>query len=65
MLEQKLNLKWAMEKKEPKNRVKDFFRDYDEAYKRLRKPSDKHYKDYKELYFKFVEYMKREDIELK
>lgn len=63
MIEQKNNLIWAMEKKEPLVRVKNFFRDYDVAYKLLRNPSDKHYQDYKKLYFKYVEYEKNAKLE--
>jgi hypothetical protein len=33
MLENKLNLKWAMEKELSKREVKDFFISYDESYK--------------------------------
>ncbi len=56
MLEQKLRLIKAMKDNEPKNRVKDFFREYDEAFKRLRNPSSKHEKDYVELYLKYANY---------
>lgn len=62
MLTKKLNLKWALEKNLPKDRVKDFFLDYDEAYKRMRNPSEKHYQDYKNLFFEYDKYMKRKDI---
>lgn len=59
------NLEWAMKKNLPKNRVKDFFLDLDEAYKRLRNPSEIVYQEYKDLYFKYLEYMNRKDIKEK
>ena len=64
MLEQKLNLKWAMDKKLSKIEVKEFFISYDEAYKRLRNPSEKHYQEYKNLYFKYLEYMNKSSDEV-
>ena len=62
MLEQKLRLKKAMETLQPKCRVYEFYQEYDEAYQRLHKPSEKHNKDYVDLYFAFLDYMNRKDI---
>lgn len=59
MLEKKIKLKRAMENLEPKNIVKDLFLDYDEAFKRLRNPSNEHYQEYKETYLSYVKYLER------
>jgi hypothetical protein len=58
MLEQKLRLLKALKDKEPKNRVKEFFEEYQEAYQRLHKPSEHHKQNYDDLSFKYKKYMK-------
>jgi len=62
MLESKIKLKKAMEKKEPKKRVKALFIEYVEAYHRLHKPSEHHVQNYKDMFLSYLEYMNRSDI---
>jgi hypothetical protein len=63
MLEQKIRLKRAIEKKEPLHRVIEFWNEYTEAFDKLHKPSEQHIKDYcclSEAYTRYVvEYKKR------
>lgn len=58
MLVEKLRLIHAMDNKEPFPRVKEFFTEYRDAYKRLRRPSAEHEKDYENLYIRFDKYEK-------
>lgn len=58
MLEKKIKLIKAMDQHKDKREVKELFRDYDEAYKRLRKPSAHHEKDYVALYLRYANYDK-------
>lgn len=65
MLEKKLKLRKAMRNLEPKEVVKSYYNEYELAYKRLTKPSEKHKQDYRTLYFDYLEYMNRKDISTK
>lgn len=56
MLEQKIRLLNSMRNKESKERVAEFFREYEEAYYRLHKPSEHHNKDYESLKIQYKEY---------
>lgn len=58
MLEAKIRLIKAMNVKAPMKTVEGLFKEYDEAYKRLRKPSAHHEKDYVTLYFRYANYNK-------
>jgi hypothetical protein len=62
MLIEKLRLKNAIETKQPKKRVAQFFDEYEEAYLQLHHPSENHKKDYVSLYFVYSDYMKRRDL---
>lgn len=62
MLEEKIKVRRAMENKESKKRVKKLFIDYVNAYQKLHKPSEHHIQQYKNMFFKFIEYMNRKDI---
>jgi hypothetical protein len=57
MLEQKIRLKNAIERKEPVHRVIEFWKEYCEAYERLHKPSEKHIRDYCTLMDVYTRYI--------
>jgi len=58
MLTKKLRLIHSMDDNEPLLRVTEFFIEYKEAYKRLRRPSAEHDKDYENLTVRFDKYEK-------
>jgi hypothetical protein len=57
MLEQRIKLKNSMKNNEPKYKVRDYFRQYEEAFKRLHKPSESNWKEYINLRFDYFDYM--------
>jgi hypothetical protein len=62
MLEQKIRLKNAIERKEPVHRVVQFWNEYCEAYERLHKPSEKHIRDYctlMDVYTRYIQERKK------
>ena len=59
MLIEKIRLEKAIENKEPLSRVEEFYQEYREAYKQLRRPSAKHNRDFENLYIKYDEYRKK------
>lgn len=59
MLEKKNKLEYAIEMKNSKAKVKDLFLDYEEAYKRLRNPTNEQTRDYRDTYFLYVEHMSK------
>jgi hypothetical protein len=62
MLEQKIKLKHALENGDSRENVQKYFDAYEEAFKRLHKPSPKHIRNYKELSYQYSEYINKQEI---
>jgi hypothetical protein len=62
MLEQIIRFEHAVQNNEPKYRVKQFYEEYTEAYKKIHVPKQRHMEKLKELFFIYNNYMNRKDI---
>lgn len=48
----------ALKNKEPKDKVKEYYDNYVEVYKSIKQPKVLHMLDFRDLFFKYHDYMK-------
>ena len=58
-MNKKETLENAIEYEYSKSIVKDFFKEYEDEYKRLRNPSKEQTEEYRDTYFNYLDYMSK------